>query len=370
MKRNICALLLAVLLIGLVGCGGEKAEPDAPEIPPTAEVPATKPEPEKVPEQKPEVVPEGPGGVNPLTGEAMDPEKESLRPVAVMFNNIAAALPQMGISQADIIYEVPAEGGITRMLGIYKSMDGIGTLGSIRSTRAYYLELALGHDALLVHAGASPEAYEKIPIWGVNNMDGVNGGSDAQIFWRDAERRKTMAYEHTLVTSGEKVLEYLAKGRYRTEHEDGYTYSQQFAEEASANSGSTAEHFKLYYTSYKTGVFEYDNISGTYLVSEYGKPYVDGNTGEQVSAANVLILETDIEIIPGDKEGRLTVRTTGTGEGTFFCGGKMIPMHWSRADRNSPFVYTTEDGLPLVLQTGCSYVCLVDPNTSRIEVLK
>ena len=46
----------------------------------------------------------------------MEPEYERNRPVAVMLNNLKKAQPQLGNAQADIIYEVPAEGGITRML--------------------------------------------------------------------------------------------------------------------------------------------------------------------------------------------------------------------------------------------------------------
>ena len=65
-----------------------------------------------------------------------------------MFNNLKAAQPQLGISRADIIYEVPAEGGITRMLGVFQNISGAGVLGSIRSARPYYIELALGLDAL------------------------------------------------------------------------------------------------------------------------------------------------------------------------------------------------------------------------------
>ena len=86
----------------------------------------------------------------------MEPVYEKNRPVAVMLNNLKAAQPQLGVSQADIIYEVPAEGGITRMLGVFQTLEGVGDLGSIRSARPYYLELALGHDALFVHAGGSP----------------------------------------------------------------------------------------------------------------------------------------------------------------------------------------------------------------------
>lgn len=298
----------------------------------------------------------------------MEPELENLRPVAVMLNNLKAAMPQLGVSQADIIYEIPAEGQITRMLAVFQSLEGVGNLGSIRSTRPYYLETALGHDALLVHAGGSPDAYQDIPAWGVDNMDGVRGGSDAKIFWRDKERRRSAGYEHSMLTSGENIQSYLHEGHFPTEHREGYVYSQTFAEDGTPAGGVTAETAKLYFTNYKTGTFTYDPETKCYLVGQYGGAYIDGNTGEQVGVTNVLVLETAISVISGDTEGRLTVRTTGEGKGTFLCGGKAAPILWSRADRNSPFVYTTEEGSPLVLGQGKSYVCIMSPKTSRLEL--
>ena len=368
MKKRTAALFLALwMMFGLVGCGGSSAEAEpSEETPPPVEEPVPEPEPEVEPEPEPV----DPARVNPLSGREMSGEYRNLRPVAVMFNNLKAAQPQLGVSQADIIYEIPAEGGITRMVGLFQTMDGVGILGSIRSTRAYYLEVALGHDALLVHAGGSPEAYRNIPNWGVDNMDGVRGGSDAQIFWRDAERKKTAGYEHSLLTSGEKVQAYLDGGRYRTEHKDGYVYEQAFAEDATPAGGTSAEQFKLYYSAYKTGTFEYDAEARVYLVGQYGGAYKDGNSGEQVGVSNVLILETDIHEIAGDKEGRLDVRMTGSGNGTYFCGGKCVPIQWSKADRNSQFVYRLTDGTPLTLEQGTSYVCIMDPDTSRIEIIK
>lgn len=95
----------------------------------------------------------------------MGKEWVNRRPVAIMLNNLKEALPQLGQSQADVIYEVPAEGGITRMLAVYQSLDGVGKIGSIRSARPYYLELALGHDAIYIHAGGSEDAYAKIRQW-------------------------------------------------------------------------------------------------------------------------------------------------------------------------------------------------------------
>ena len=368
MKKRTAALLLALwMMFGLMGCGGSSGEQEQPEEP---QPPVEEPEPVPEPEPEPEPEPVDPARMNPLSGREMTGEYRNLRPVAVMFNNLKAAQPQLGVSQADIIYEIPAEGGITRMVGVFQSMDGVGTLGSIRSTRSYYLEVALGHDALLVHAGGSPEAYQDIPNWGVDNMDGVRGGSDAQIFWRDAERKKTAGYEHSLLTSGEKVQAYLDGGRYRTEHQDGYTYTQAFAEDGTPADGTAAEQFKLHYTTYKTGTFDYNADRKLYMVGQYGGAYTDGNSGEQVGVTNVLVLETDIHQIPGDKEGRLNVKMTGAGNGIYFCGGKCVPIQWSKADRNSQFVYRLTDGTHLTLGQGTSYVCIMDPGTSRIEILK
>ena len=153
MRKRKSAFLLALLLLLTTGCGKKSAPTPAeePETPPVIEEPAAEPEVEPLPDV--------PTGTNPLTGLPIEPEYEQRRPVAVMLNNLKKAQPQLGNSQADIIYEVPAEGGITRMLAVYQSLEDVGSIGSIRSARPYYIELALGHDALYVHAGGSPEAY-------------------------------------------------------------------------------------------------------------------------------------------------------------------------------------------------------------------
>ena len=152
MKR-VLVFLMAALLVVLTACGKKEEMPPVEEPPPVEA-----PEPLPVPEPEPEPEPYVPAGTNPLTGLPIEPEEMAKRPVAVMLNNIKKAQPQIGISQADVIYEVPAEGGITRMLAVYQSLEGVELLGSVRSTRPYYIELALGHDALLVHAGGSQEA--------------------------------------------------------------------------------------------------------------------------------------------------------------------------------------------------------------------
>lgn len=364
--KPVISLLLAVLLVVPITSCEQQQAPAASSNPPAVSSDAASSSSQQATEEEPGTPTFS--GTNPLTGKPMDAAYETLRPVAVMLNDLKAAQPQLGVSQADIIYEVPAEGGITRMMAVFQSLEGVGNLGSIRSARPYYLELALGHDALFVHAGGSPEAYQDIPAWGVDNMDGVNGGTDAKIFWRDPERRKNAGYEHSMLTSGENIQEYLNQGHFRMEHKSTYTYPQRFAQDGTPSGGTEATSVAVKYSYYKTATFDYDASAGGYAVGQYGKAYIDGNNGEQVVVTNVLVLETSISVIAGDTYGRLAVKTTGSGSGTFFCGGRAIPIHWSRANRNSPFVYTTESGSPLVLGEGSSYICILSTKSATVTV--
>ena len=351
MKKRLLPLCLALLLL-LPGCskGG-----DVTPIPPTvAPAPSRIPEPEPTPYDGPR---------NPLTGMPIDERWVNHRPIAVMLNNLTKALPQQGQSQADIIYEAMAEGGITRMLGVYQTVEGVGTIGSVRSSRPYYLELALGHDAVYLHAGGSEDAYAKISAWGVTALDCVRGpyeGSQpgSNLFWRDADRRKNNGLEHSVVTTGETILNLFPTYSFRQEHQAGYTYVQAFAEDGTPGGGEPAQVVTVPFSSYKTGVFRYDAERRGYLVEEYGKPYVDGNTGEQVAVTNVLVLKTKVAQT-GDELGHVTVDLTSGGEGYFACGGAIIPIRWSKPSRDSQFTYTTTGGIPLTLGRGSSYVSIV-----------
>ena len=347
---------LGLLLAALTACGSKEAASSETGSQ-SEEIPVIAPVPEPVEEPEPEPVYPY---TNPLTGEGLMEDISGKRPIAVMFNNLEKALPQLGVGQADVIYEIVAEGGITRMMGLFQDIQGVGDLGSIRSARDYYVNLAYGHDAIYVHAGGSPQAYEAIKGWGVSAIDFVNGpcGVDS---WRDANRRANAGYEHSLLTSSTNLVEQMPSW-FRQEHKDGYQVGWTFDEQLPAG-GEAAAELTVPFSTYKTGYFTYDQESGQYAISQHingnDHTYVDGNTDEPVLVSNVLVLYTDVSVIAGDSAGRMSVRTTGTGDGMLLRDGQLYPITWQRDSKSSCYRFLGETGEGIALKPGSSYINVV-----------
>ena len=123
----------------------EETSAPRPVVTPRPAEPAATPKPTPTPTPSPE-----PENVNLLTGVAdLSEEAVGKRPVAVMINNIEAALPQYGISEADLLFELPVEGGVTRLMALYGDYTAVPQVCSVRSCRYYFPILAAGYDAPL-----------------------------------------------------------------------------------------------------------------------------------------------------------------------------------------------------------------------------
>ena len=361
----VLILTLAFLTILSVGkdAPSEISESPPPEISvaPSHDVtPSVSPSPSAEPSPSPSVY-DGPA--NPLTGL---PAAESIvnnRPYAIMINNSSAAQPQLGVSQADIIFEIVVEGGITRMMALFQDVSDIGDIGSIRSARPYFVRIALGYDSIYIHAGGSADAYTVLKSTQILHFDGVNGSKQA-IFFRDAERRRNLGYEHSLLSNGELIAECLPGYNVRLEHLDGYSNSMTFEPDAALTGGVTAQNVKVQFSSSKTTAFAYSEPDNVYYASQFGKAYSDGNNNTQIGVSNLLVLHTSVSTVSGDTEGRMSVTTTGSGSGTYFCGGYGEPITWSRADIDEPFTFTTTDGTRLSFCPGKTYICIISNNNS------
>ncbi len=304
------------------------------------------------------------GPVNPLTGEPLASSIDNIRPYAVMLNNIRAAVPQAGISKADIIYEVPVEGGITRLLALYTDLTAAEAIGSVRSARPYFLDLAQGYDAIFIHAGASNAAYLEIRNRGIDNIDGVNGSGET--FYRDSWRRSNMGYEHSLMLDPSLVADYVEQHSFRTRHEDGFTYGLKFSD-TKPDSAILGQTVTAAFSSTKSTTFAYSETDGLYYVSQFGTGMKDSETDEQLTVKNVLILKASISQITGDEEGRLNVKLTGSGSGYLVRDGVSVEITWSKSSAEDQFSFTYTDGSAAELGRGTTYIAIVPTGSDNVD---
>lgn len=367
MKRTLNILLVLALL--LCGCNAQPrqiettpstaAPTTVPTVPPTEEttVPPTE-EPTEAPTTEPTQPPVL--YTDPLTGEPRE-QAVTQRPVAVVINNIQHAQPLHGIAQAQILYELTAEGGgtITRLLGIYTDIAAVEKVGSIRSARTYLIDLARAHNAVLVHCGGSEYAYSELRSTGWARLDQSYSG---KYFYRDSERKNAgYATEHTLFANGEKLMEGILSKNYELTDQRQTRFN--FAEDATPEGGEAASTITLQFSSAgKQTVMTYDEAAGVYKGEQrfrnskgklaITKALADANTGETVGYENVIVLR-----IRTTTDGyRMFTDQVGSGEGWFACGGRIVPIQWSRESTDSQFVYTLTDGTPLTLGIGRTYV--------------
>ena len=293
-------------------------------------------------------------GENPLTGLSIDEKDEKNRPIGVMINNISQAQPLLGVSQADIMYECLVEGGITRILALFQNPISIEKIGSVRSARPPFINIALGHDAIYCHIGGSTEATQMLKS---NQIDSFDLGVYQDMMWRDQTRMNNLGYEHSALTSGKKLINGIENHGTRTTLKSGVA-TQKFSDNSPVKSGQSANQITAGFSTYKTTSFNYDKEKNAYLISQFGSAQLDGNNGEQNSKANVLILNVNSRV--SDDEGHVALDLlNSSGTGKYFYGGKYIDIKWSKKSANSQIKYQTADGNELALAKGQIYVCMV-----------
>ena len=163
-------------------------------------------------EEEPKVVPTN---INPLTGIGDMSEKGmGSRPVAVMINNVDNALPQYGISAADLIFEIPVEGNLTRLMALYADYTKVPYICSVRSCREYFPAFSEGFDAFYVCWGSADGAEEYMESLGTTVFNGYH--ITAGLFGRDADRKNNgYAMEHTSYFDGRNLPTVLENNDYR-----------------------------------------------------------------------------------------------------------------------------------------------------------
>lgn len=303
--------LTAVLLGGLLaGCGEtqEKQKPLTEQTPTVVEEPTVEP---------PAVT--APAHAAPLTGVGIEQEAAK-RPIAVMINNYSAARPQSGLPHADMVWEVLAEGGITRLVAIFQSDEFTDPIGPIRSIRPYLISLGESYGAVLAHAGGSPDGYAILQRQKKPYLDEIsNAGS---YFWREKFRKAP----HNLYSNLEKLREGAEKKKYASVKEIP-TYP--FAEEGATAAGTAAADVEINFLlkNYKVS-YVYDAVQNLYARSINGKPHTDLTTEKQLTTTNIAVLGAAHRVY--DDVGRLEIDLESGGPAILIQRGKAIDCSWER----------------------------------------
>ena len=373
MKRRIALCLLFALM--LTGCGkkevietGDLSTPTTvPATTAATTVPAETTEVTEptVPETEPVVVYR-----NPLTGQVLE-EPYTGRPVALSIGNTQDALPQLGISKADMLYEIETEGGITRFMPVFTNYAFDEAIGPVRSARTYYNNISTGYGACLAHCGGS--------VRGINGYYDLTGGKildwvhinqqqNGKYFYRDQARRSAgYLIEHTMCTTGNKLVQAMEDKGFA--NDTAYDYGYQFSEDASLTDiGTAAAKLTVHFVGGKNSTFLYDAETGLYTMQQYGgKAVIDGNSNEEITFKNLIVIYAPHSKKHDGYYSRSYYDLMGSGEGFFAVNGQIVPITWSRETLNDPFVYMLEDGTPITFGVGTTYVAVASNKSKTVE---
>ena len=285
------------------------------------------------------------------------------RPVAVMINNLSAARPvQSGVMHAYIVYEIIVEGGITRYMAVYKDKD-TAKIGTVRSSRDYYLDYTLENDGIYVHFGWSPQAQELIGKLGVNNINGLY--DDA--FWRD--NPMNLAYEHTAYTSMDKIMKVAKNKGYRLTSEKDLLLNYSADEVSIENEESSlkADNVSIRYSNVVTTSYKYNPTDKLYYRSVNGSVQKDYVTKKQYTTKNIIISYVDNGNIGNDNKGRQELNNIGTGKGYYITDGYSIPITWTKTSRNEQTVYKKLNGEEITVNDGNTFIQIAPKDSAKIS---
>lgn len=284
---------------------------------------------------------------SPFTG-VLSEEENTRRPVLATINNHPLARPQSGISDADIVYELAAEGDITRLLAVFQS-ELPDEIGPIRSARDYFIHIAKGLDAFYVAHGYSPDAKQLLEKRFVDNVNGMQ--YDGTLFQRSKERKAP----HNSYISEDNVLAAMEQTSSSMEMSVIPAFSFHESIE-SVKIGDIASMLVVRYGTDPdfTSTYSYDGEKGTYNRMVNGILTVDKSGEKPVELSNILVFEAAHRTI--DNVGRQAVDIESGGNGILFQAGIAKEIEWENSDG---ILTPMENGVPAKLVPGKTWIHVV-----------
>ena len=328
---------------------------------------------------KPITPPETGTYINPLTGlktSVTDPSNK--RPVAIVVDNISNAYKnQKGLYQADILYEALVAPGITRYVAIIEDYESVKDICNVRSGRDYHIDIAQGHNAILVcHGGSITNNYNfyQLVISRLGSryafvdtkdeyVTGTEEGGKKYGTIQNYKSRSDLLFDTVVNGSALKIMVTGKSSRF-AKSGAGYTGAPngfKFGTSSASSSSISAKTVKVQFTmdnntSTKDVTFTYDSTSDKYIRSQLPKEGTN-ISGEELSFTNVVFLGVEVTQGKGTEEDprMALIDVTGSGKGYYCYGGKMVAIRWSKT-ANGALRLMTENGAELTLSAGNTYI--------------
>jgi hypothetical protein len=313
---------------------------------------------------------------------------ETRQPILAMIENDKTVRPQSGLSQADIVYEAVAEGGITRFMGVFYcgAQSDVARVAPVRSARIYFVNLAAEYNTpIYMHVGgancgrdqstgqcvSNPKAFAIEELaklgWrkpGGNDFD-TTGDIGIPVMKRDYDRfgdGATWATEHTYVgylpfawKEAEK-RGFTAKMPNDKPWVSGFTAWKTDTTTTLTDTPATSVKFDFWknYSDFAVE-WKYDATTKTYLRFNAGVAHTDFDTKQQLSASNVIVQfakETEL----GDYGKHLYYDVIGSGTGIVFQNGTAIEVTWKKAKQLNRTIFSDKAGKEIVFVAGNIWV--------------
>lgn len=305
------------------------------------------------------IVPGRDPDISPYTGlKPADPKILERRPMAIKVANQQSVHPQSGLNKADIVVESLVEYSETRYTVLFHSQDA-ERVGSVRSARLIDVELPAIFDSVLAYSGGVQPVVDKLTASDFGALV-LNETAAGVGFFRDPN----IVVPDNLFANTVKLAEVVArKGlNQRPQPAAGWVFAV-----SPPPGGAPASSVALPYPRFAVK-WTYDAASGRYKREMGGAAHVDKVTGEQLSAADVVILtaphvKTLILEHGTTMEGEgqacrncsIEIQIWGEGPAKVLRDGQVYEGKWLRPARRAPFRIVDAVGKDIPLKPGNSW---------------
>ncbi|MGH2377444.1 MAG: DUF3048 domain-containing protein [Candidatus Limnocylindria bacterium] len=289
----------------------------------------------------------------PLRGTATpDGEAGLRRPIVVKVANDRAARPQAGLAAADVVLEIPVEGGITRLALVFHSEEP-GHVGPVRSARSTDVDEAARLHAILVHVGASEAVARQVSAAaGAGGFVQVDEFEHPEAF----ERISGRVAPYNAFTSAEAARAAAGEGGRDSVNVPALAFGEP------PSGGSDGASLVIPYGDPPSVRYEYDAGIGAYHRTHGGADTIDEALGVEVLPENVVVVRTDVTEIAGTSDvagaPSLEYRATGTGPVTVLRDGRRYEGTWTRGSADM-YRFTDAAGAPITLKPGLTWIHIV-----------